>query len=376
MGTEGVRPAGRGGPRRVLHVSQAAETGGRPSSSRTMSAASWRPAGGSPWPVPGGCWRRRCTGRAPRARLAGGPAALSRRLPGGPLAAPALDGSSLTWCTCTAPRRAWSAGWCCAVGADRLHPTRMVLAGGAGTGTATRPPLGAPGARWSVVCCVSEAEQRDGCGGAPWPVAGHPQRHGRRGTPGLRPCRPGGGQGVLGILPRPCSWCAAPGSRRRRGRTCCSTPGATSPVGAAGRLCWWATDRTRTDPRRADGLTGVTMMGACSRSETLAWMSASDVVACPSRYEGSPSCRWRPERSAAGRGHRRRGGPRGRLGAGREIVPMDEAEALRPPHRRPGRRGGASAGREAARSRADELAAQPRGRTRLLQLYDELVRRA
>lgn len=232
--------------------------------------------------------------------------------------------------------------------------------------------------RWSVVCCVSESERDDG------------HRAGLRGD--------------LRVIPNdidvPALRAAAPADREAaRARlgvaddavlvVCCAR---MAPQKGHDTLleAWRGVAASRADAElalvgdgpdevavreRARGVSGVRLLGALPREETLAWMTAADVVVCPSRYEGMSLVPL--EAGALGRmvvATDFQGIREGDWGPSRVVVPVGDAAALSsalvdvlsdPEGRRQAEK--------VARTYADEIAEQPRGRTRLLHLYDELL---
>lgn len=234
--------------------------------------------------------------------------------------------------------------------------------------------------RWSVVCCVSESERADG------------QRAGLRGdlrvipndidVPALRAAAPqdrATARAGLGISDDAVlAVCCARMAPQKGHDTLIEAWRGVGPrvVGAELVLVGDGPDEA-TVRELARGTQGVRLLGARPREETLAWMTAADVVVCPSRYEGMSLVPL--EAGALGRmvvATDFQGIREGDWGPSRVVVPIGDASALSDaivdvlcdPYAR--RRG-----EEAALAHADQLAAQPRGRTRLLHLYDELVAR-
>ena len=126
---------------------------------------------------------------------------------------------------------------------------------------------------------------------------------------------------------------------------------------------------------QADGLPHVRFLGHASRDVSVAWMVASDLVACPSRYEGMSLVPL--EAGALGRvvvASDFEGVREGDWGRSRAVVPVEDsaalARALVDLLAAPTRRADAEA---VAWACGDELARAPRAADRVLELYDELL---
>lgn len=233
-------------------------------------------------------------------------------------------------------------------------------------------------ARWSITCCVSQSELDDGRrAGVRGPARVIPNDVDVAALRGTAPPGRAAARAVLGVPPGDLLV------------VCCAR--LTRQKGQDALIEAWREVRTRVADAQlvlvgggpdeeavrslASGLGDVRLTGALSREETLAWMTASDVVACPSRYEGMSLVPL--EAGALGRvvvATDFEGIREGDWGPARVVVPVDDTPALSSAlleilQDEEGRR----RAEKFARARADELAGQPRSRELLLQLYDELV---
>ena len=380
MGTEVVQGAARVAPRRVLHVSQPTETGVSHVVGHYVSAqrgAGWTVAVASPggtlaanmdavgvktlrWPArtepaPGTLLRelralRRIISefRPDLVHLHSAKAGLVGRL--------LLRGRIPT----VYSPHAWS--WLAAQGAQR----RLAL------------QWERRAARWAITCCVSRSELQDG------------RRAGVRGqarvipndvdVAALREASPAdraAARAVLGVPPGDLLVvCCARLTRQKGQDVLIEAWRQVRNRIADGRLVLVGDGPDEEAFRSLAGQVGdVLLTGALSREATLAWMTASDVVACPSRYEGMSLVPL--EAGALGRvvvATDFEGIREGEWGPARVVVPIDDTHALSSAllevlRDEEGRR----RAEKLALARADEMAAQPGSRDLLLRLYDELV---
>ncbi|MDR7363816.1 glycosyltransferase family 4 protein [Nocardioides marmoribigeumensis] len=130
--------------------------------------------------------------------------------------------------------------------------------------------------------------------------------------------------------------------------------------------------------RQARGVEHVRFLGDAPRETSVAWMVASDVVTCPSRYEGMSLVPI--EAGALGRvvvASDVEGVREGGWGPARVVVPVEDADALAGALHQVLADPAARAEAEAvAWACGDDLAQQPRAADRVLELYAELLGRA
>ncbi len=234
------------------------------------------------------------------------------------------------------------------------------------------------GARWSVTCCVSEAERAEGrevgITGDLRLIANDID------VAGLRAGAPADRAQARKLLEVPDETllvvcCARLARQKGQDVLLRAWPAVTAAVpGARLVLVGSGPDEAALREQAAD-LAHVRFLGSTPRDTSVAWMAASDVVTCPSRYEGMSLVPL--EAGALGRvvvASDFEGVREGGWGPARVVVPVEDAGAL----------AGAlvavltdSAAREEAESAAwaygDALALQPRAADQVLELYDELL---
>ena len=254
----------------------------------------------------------------------------------------------------------------------------------AATGTQRRLARGweRTACRWSdVICCCSEDERREGTrAGVVGNLVVVPNdvdvEEIRRSAPATRESA----RAALGVAAedRLVVCCARLAPQKGQELLLRAWPRILSAVGQARlSLVGGGPDEARLTAI-AGAMPGIDLVGRATRAESLAWIVASDVVVCPSRYEGSSLVPI--EAAVLGRAVVAtdvQGMREGGAAAARRVVPVDDADAL----------ADAIAGllshpdtREDLEAAALTCAAGMRGRarstTQLLGIYDQLLHHA
>ena len=232
--------------------------------------------------------------------------------------------------------------------------------------------------RWSVVCCVSESERGDGwSAGLRGDLRVIPNDIDVAALRAVAPADREKARAELGIAPDVALvvCCARMAPQKGHDTLLHAWRGVAATMPDAELVLVGDGPDESTVRGLADQVPRVRLVGARPREETVAWMTAADVVVCPSRYEGMSLVPL--EAGTLGRvvvATDFQGIREGEWGPSRVVVPIgDDAalsqalvDVLRDPEAR-------AQAESIARAHADEIAEQPRGRTRLLHLYDELL---
>jgi glycosyltransferase involved in cell wall biosynthesis len=234
------------------------------------------------------------------------------------------------------------------------------------------------GTRWSVTCCVSESERAEG------------REVGLRGdlrliandvdVAGLRAGAPADRTQARKLLEVADEdlvvvCCARLAHQKGQDVLLRAWPRVSAALPAARLVLVGSGPLEAALREQARGLEHVRFLGSASRETSVAWMTASDVVACPSRYEGMSLVPL--EAGALGRvvvASDFEGVREGGWGGARVVVPVEDAEALADALVTTLEDTDQRSEVEAAAWRlGDELAGQPRAAVQVIRLYDELL---